>query len=192
MKERKEKKRYGLMLFLVIMMVGTSFSVIFYGFSSPAAKQKQNGHTFVTNGQAWITKIDGKQAAFSYLPNDVANLKIEGNLPDLKGRIEIDSTSNTSEVLNQSIALAQHQMGLTLYNYGIFVRNGFASNNTYSVPIITCNDATPEVPVIFFMSGNETKITVNGNCIIAYAADSAGIIQIKDRILYSALGVING
>ena len=45
MKEQKEKKRLGLIIFLVIMMVGTSFSVIFYGFSPQYEKKKFNGMT---------------------------------------------------------------------------------------------------------------------------------------------------
>ena len=180
------------MLFLVIIMVGTSFSVIFYGFSSPSSKQKQYGYSFVNNGQAWIAKISGKQAMFSYLPEEAKKINVQGVLPDLKNRVEIDTTSDFNDKFNQSIALAQHQMNIVLnQNYNVYIVPGFTSNNTYGLPVITCAGATPPVPVVFFMGSNETSLSADGNCIIAEASSDADIIKIKDLIVYSVLGVLD-
>ena len=67
MKDRKEKKRWGLILFIVIIMVGTSASFVLIG-SQQNEVAKYNGIKFVSQNSVWIAKISGKDAAFSFFP----------------------------------------------------------------------------------------------------------------------------
>ena len=46
------------------------------------------------------------------------------------------------------------------------------------------------VPVIYFKQSNETKVIIDDDCIIAEARNNIDILRIKDRLLYSMLGVI--
>ena len=179
MKDRKEKKRWGLILFIVIIMVGTSASFVLIG-SQQNEVAKYNGIKFVSQNSVWIAKISGKDAAFSFLPGDVESIRLSGeSAQKLKGRLEIDVTYDLNSTYREPIALAQHQMGLTLGQYNIF-----------NLPIITCNDATSIVPVVYFRQGNATSINAEGDCIIAEASSGEGFIKAKDRILYGVLGVI--
>ena len=82
------------------------------------------------------------------------------------------------------------QLGLTLAQYGIFVRKGFTSNNSFNLPVVACSDSTPYVPVVYFRHGNSTNIHLDNDCIIAEAAENAGFIMVKDRLLYGMLGVM--
>ena len=190
MKDRKEKKRWGLILFIGIIMVGTSASFVLIG-SQQNEVAKYNGIKFVSQNSVWIAKISGKDAAFSFLPGDVESIRLSGeSAQKLKGRLEIDVTYDLNSTYREPIALAQHQMGLTLGQYNIFVRKGFTANNTFNLPIITCNDATSIVPVVYFRQGNATSINAEGDCIIAEASSGEGFIKAKDRILYGVLGVI--
>ena len=191
MKEKKEKKKWGLILFIVFIMIGTSFSFVFFGFSQITNKVKYDGVSFVDNGNIWIAKIDGREAAFSFLPNDVESVSAFDDFAGkLQGKFEIDVTYDLNSTYKESIALAQHQMGLTLAAYNIFVRKGFTTNNTFNLPVITCNDSTLNVPVIYFKYGNSTNIHSNNDCIIAEAATNADFIKAKDRLLYGILGVM--
>jgi hypothetical protein len=191
MKERKEKRRWGLMAFIVVIMVGTSFSVVLFGFSSVSENVKYNGIKFTGDGAKWTAKINGNYAAFSFLPNEVEKIKAPEQLSDvLSGRIEIDSTSAANSTYREAIALAQHQMGLTLGAYGTFLRQGFEANNSYNFPIIGCSDATSGVPVVYFQESNLTEIEIINNCVIAKVSSEIDVIKIKDRLLYSMLGVI--
>jgi hypothetical protein len=91
---------------------------------------------------------------------------------------------------------------MTLGQYNVFVRRGFTANSTYALPIITCNDSTENVPVVYFREGsatsttnrtnttNTTNIHLEGSCIIAEAKTNAGFVMAKDRLLYGILGVI--
>ena len=191
MKEKKQKRRWGLMLFIVLIMVGTSFSAFLYGGSPSNEVVKYNGVKFTGSSQMWIAKINEKKAAFSFLPAEVENIHVDGNAAALvQNRIEIDVTSDFNSTFNESIAFAQHQMGLTLGTYDIYMRKGFTKNNTYNFPVISCKDATSGIPIINFRQENSTRIYVKGSCIIAEASSGQDIIRAKDRILYLLFGVI--
>ena len=191
MKERKEKRKWGLIFFIVLIMIGTSFSFVFFGFSPGSENARYNGIKFDRLSDRWEAKINGKTAAFSFLPNEVENINVSEDVANmLQGKFEIDVTSDLNDSNNESIALAQHQMGLTFLAYSIYVRKGFTSNNTFNFPIINCSDATPKVPVVYFKHGNVTRIHSQNSCIIAESPSSVDFIKVKDRLLYSTLGVL--
>ena len=191
MKQKTEKRKWGLIFFIVLIMVGTSFSFVFYGFSGDSEKVKYNGITFAKFPDRWEAKINGRQAAFSFLPGEVESISVsDDSFRALQNKFEIDATYDLNSTYKESIALAQHQMGLTLSAYDIYLRKGFTYNNTYNLPIITCNDATQNVPVVYFRQGNSTSIHSENNCIIAEASTNADFIKVKDRLLYGIMGVI--
>lgn len=190
MKGRAPKRKWGLILFLVIIMVGTSF-VGFYGFAPTTEKVKYNGITFSANGRIWTANIGGKEAAFSFLPADVENIEVKNDFSRiLAGKYEIDATSEANSTGKEEIALAEHQMGLTLEAYNIYLRNGFTANNSFKLPIITCNNATQYTPLIYFRNANSTSISVQNNCVIAEASSGPDFIRVKDRLVYGILGVM--
>ncbi|MEK6948680.1 MAG: hypothetical protein AABX34_00555, partial [Nanoarchaeota archaeon] len=76
-----------------------------------------------------------------------------------------------------------------LFNFNIFVRNGFTAEQQ-NFPIITCNQSTNFVPVIYFKSSNATKVYLDNNCITAEALTQADVIRVKDRLVYGILGII--
>ena len=191
MKEKIEKKRWGLILFIVLIMVGTSFSFVFYGFSGDSEKVKYNDITFSKFPDRWEAKINDRKAAFTFLPSEVENIvAVDDSFKTLQNKLEIDATYDLNSTYKEAIALAQHQMGLTLSAYDIYLRKGFTSNNTYNLPVIKCNDATFNVPVVYFRQGNTTSIHDENNCIIAEASTNADFIKLKDRLLYGILGVM--
>src|SRR3989338_2328174 len=183
MKVTKEKRKWGLMLFIIMIMVGTSFSVIFFGFSSASETVRYNGIKFTGDGTKWTAKINGGYAAFSFLPNEVEDIKAPSELPALLGnRVEIDATSEANSTYRESIALAQHQMRLTLESYNVYLFQGFTTNNSFNFPIVTCNNATSSVPVVYFKESNSTDIEIKDNCVIAKASSDRDFIRVKDRL----------
>lgn len=191
MREKKEKRKWGLILFIVFIMIGTSFSFVFFGFSPVADKVKYNGITFTSKNNIWIAELNGRDAAFSFLPSEVEKISsVDDSIKLLTNKFEIDSTYDLNSSYKESIAVAQHQMELTLKVYNIYIRKGFTTNNTFNLPIITCDNATQNVPVVYFKYGNSTNIHAENNCVIAEAATNADFIMVKDRLLYGILGVI--
>ena len=191
MKEKKEKKKWGLIAFIVFIMVGTTFSFVYYGFSGVEEKVKYNGITFVRFPDRWEAKINGNGAAFSFLPGEAESVPAFDDFAKLlQAKFEIDATYDLNSTYAQSIALAQYQMALTLATYDVYVRKGFTTNNTFNIPLIKCNNSTFNVPVVYFKYGNATSIHIEDNCVIAEAPSNADFIKVKDRILYGILGVI--
>lgn len=191
MKPQKEKKKWGLILFVIFIMVGTSVSFVYLDFSPAQDKEEYDGTVFRNANNVWVAKINGREAAFSFLPADVKNVVVlDDSLKMLQKKYEIDATSDVNSTFKGSIALAEHQMGLTLEAYGIYLRKGFTSNTTFNLPIITCKDATLNVPVVYFRHGNRTSIHIENNCIIAEAPANDDFIKVKDRMLYGILGVM--
>ena len=190
--KKKERIKWGIMIFIAFIMIGTSFSVVFFGFSdfSSSDTVRFNGIKFVKLKDRWEAKINGKDAAFSFLPEEVKNISVEGDVAALlSGKLEIDSTYDLNSNFSQAMALAQHQFGLTLSTYGIFVRNGLTNKSSFNLPVITCNDSSSYVPVIYFRTANSTGIRIENSCIVARALDGTGFIKAKDRILYEMFGV---
>ena len=191
MKEKKQRKKLGVMIFIVVIMIGTSFSVFFFGGSPQSSVVKYQGIKFAGSNQGpWIAKINGKDAAFSFLPDEVDSINISGDISILQGKFEIDVTSDVNSTYKESIALVQHQLGLTLANYNIYVRKGFTANNTFNIPIITCSDAVSNVPVVYFVHGNSTSIISENSCIVVKASNDIEFIKAKDRLLYGIPGVV--
>ena len=191
MKEAGSKKNWVLMLFIVLIMIGTSFSVFLYNDSGQSQVVRYEGIKFTGDGTKWTAKINGRFAAFSFLPGELADIKTPPELSGVLGnRIEIDVTSDANSTFKESIALAQHQIGLVMCNYGVYVYQGFTGNNSFNFPIVTCGDATSAVPVIYFQESNSTQIEAENGCILAKASSEADFIRVKDRIVYSMLGVM--
>jgi len=189
--EGKKKKILGIIL--GITMFGSIFTFIFFGFNTGGRASgaiDYNGFEFVNRGTHWSTTIDGREALFTYLPDDLGFIFVNNDVVSrLRDKIQIDTISEFNDTFAEPIALAQFQMGVTLNNFNIFVRKGFTSEQQ-NFPVITCDDASDFVPVVYFKGSNTTNVYVENNCIIAKASNPADIIRIKDRLVYGILGII--
>ncbi len=190
---RDEQKGKKFMVYLMgILMVGSVFGLVFFGFGSGGAtSMKYNDFKFVNKGNSWSTIVDGREAIFTYFPSDVESVVIDSNvISRLENRLEIDATSDFNDTFAEQISLAGYNMAITLNNFNIFVRQGFTAENDYNFPVITCEDSTNFVPVIYFRSFNETKVYMEDNCIIAEALRQEDVERVKDRMVYGILGII--
>ena len=176
-----------------IVMVGSVFGVVFFGFgtSGGTSEIEYNDFKFVNKGAYWSTIVDKREAIFTYLPGDVEDVTVDNILIDrLKNKVEIDVTSDFNGTFAQEISLASYNMIITLNNFDLFIRQGFTTENDYNFPVITCRDSTSVVPVIYFKSSNETKVYLENDCIIAESSTQIDFERIKDRLVYGMLGII--
>jgi len=190
---RAAKKKKVLGLVMTVVMFGSVFTFIFFGFQSGGRASgviDYNGFELVNRGSYWSTTIDGREALFTYIPSDLGFIFINNDvISKLRNKIQIDTSSEFNDTFSEPIALAQFQMGVTLNNFNIFLRNGFTFERQ-NFPVITCDDASDFVPVIYFKSANATKIYLDNNCIRVEAVSRADIVRIKDKLVYGILGII--
>jgi hypothetical protein len=188
--ERNKKIIGGIMAFT---MFGSLFTFIFFGFSGgggSSGKIKYNGFELVDRGTHWSTEIDGRQAFFTYFPDDLGFVFVNLDIVNfLKNKVQIDVTSDFNDTYAQGIALAQYNMGLTMDNFNIFVRQGFTTPQP-NFEVIKCEEATSFVPIIYFRSSNQTSVYFEGNCIVAEASSPSEFERIKDRLVYGIFGII--
>ena len=173
---------------IAFIMVGSILGYV--SIDRQTSQFKYNGIKFTQTTEGWSTTLNNKKVIFDYFPSDVEQIELSDDISTiLLNKPEIDATSEINDTFSEEIALAQYNMALTLNNLNIYVRVGFTTINTFNLPILTCKDATQAVPIIYFIQSNQTKITIKNNCIIAEAKNNIDILRIKDRLLYSMLGI---
>lgn len=187
-KEKKSKTGVIMAALIAFIMVG---SILGYVSMDRQTQYKYNDVKFKQEQIGWSTVINNKKIVFNYLPQEVEQIELSPEVINaLKDKPEIDVTSKVNDTFSEEIALAQYTLAQTLNNFNVYIMQGFTTNSTFKMPIITCKDATQAVPVIYFQKSNETKVTLQENCIIAEARNNLDIIRIKDRLIYSILNII--
>ncbi len=187
-KEKKSKLGAVLVFFIAFIMVSSIIGFI-YGGERDTFKYKDIKFTRTQN--EWSAVINNRKMVFNYFPAEVEGVNVSSDvITALLNKPEIDTTSETDDMFAEEIALAQYNMALTLNNFNIYMRRGFTTNNTFDLPIITCENATVVVPIIYFEHSNETRVSIENNCVIAEARNNFDVLRIKDRLLYSILGII--
>ena len=189
---RKEKKnRMGAILafFIAFIMVGSILGYVMMDGGENRFKYKDIKFTQDQGG--WSTIINNRKITFDYLPPDVEQINLTSDIiTTLINKPEIDTTSLVNDTFSEEIALAQYNMNLVLKNLNVYLRRGFTTANIFNLSVITCEDATFAVPVVYFKQSNQTKIDLDDNCIIAEARNNIDVLRIKDRLLYSMFGII--
>lgn len=170
-------------------MVTSVFGVIFYGFSNQT-RLKYNKIAFIRKDNHWEAKINNKIIKFDYFPKEVEDINISAEiLNKLKATPEIDITYDINSSFAETMAYILYELK-TILEPEIYIRTGFTTATRYNQPIITCEDATIAVPVIYLKDYNITQIHLNNNCIVVYAKSAVDLIKIKDRLLYGILNII--
>ena len=190
-KEKESNQKQIIVYFIAFIMVSSIFGIMFSGYNSQSNSIKYKGIKFTQQNNQWSTTINNQKLLFNYLPIDVEQITLNQDIKSaIYNKPQLDITSDVNDTFSEEIALAQYTIALALNNVNIYPRPGFTTNNKFNLSIITCKDATQAVPVILFKQSNQTKVSIKDNCIIAEAKNNFDILRIKDRLLYSILGVI--
>ena len=176
-------------LFIIIVMVGSSAGFIFgrdEGYSS-----KYNGFKFKLINNIWLTKINDQDVRFHFHPSEVENLSISNDSITKLDSPSIYFTFEAGKNL-QYIDMIRYEFITSLQEQlNTYVTSGVLNKTEdYDFPIIDCENATAEVPVLKFIFSNETKVYSDGNCVIAEAQSEQEMLAISDRIRYGLFGVI--
>lgn len=188
---RKKKKNYaGIMvsLFIALILVTSIVGFIFGGTSETVSRYNGLKFTLTTNG--WKTIYQGKTYLFSFAPRDVEDIALPDSL-NLNNLLEIDVTYEFNSTYKENIAEAIFELSNIATKNNIYLRQGFTTNNSFNIPIITCEDATPSVPVLYYKSSNQTNISQQNNCIIIEANNQNLFLAQTDRIAYKILGIMD-
>ena len=159
---------------------------------SQSGSQIYNGHKFYRTDYGYKTKIDGKFFDFQTHPSSLEALELSPAVVErIRDSRELVLTYDQNQTEVAAIAASQDFFARMLSsNFMIFTRVAFTEPNDMNMTVVTCEDATPFRAVIDYRESNETKISMEGDCIIFEAASARDFFAIKDRVLYSLLGIM--
>ncbi|MBI2138125.1 hypothetical protein HYU13_00925 [Candidatus Woesearchaeota archaeon] len=187
----REKSKMGIVLVIFISLIMVSSIAGFLIVNQPSDISRFKGSKFVRQQNTWVATVNGNRIFFDYQPQAIASLNASKEfLPLIRGKVEIDTTSDINDSYSSDIALAQYNLGVNLNALGVFVRQGLTANNTYQLPVITCEDATPLTPVIYFRKGEDYSQIIEDGCLTISLRSRDEVHAIKDMILLGVLGLL--
>lgn len=187
----REKSKMGIVLVIFISLIMVSSIAGFLIVNQPSDISRFKGSKFVRQQNTWVATVNGNRIFFDYQPQAIASLNASKEfLPLIRGKVEIDTTSDINDSYSSDIALAQYNLGVNLNALGVFVRQGLTANNTYQLPVITCEDATPLTPVIYFRKGEDSSQIIEDGCLTISLRSRDEVHAIKDMILLGVLGLL--
>ena len=191
--DKKKKRMVYIAAFIIVaVMVLSSFGMILEQSSNSDAKRRYNGYSFVRTENGWLTTVNKKQIEFYHAPDELDAINISQSVRDaLSGKIQIGLTSDEGDHLNRTIALMEYIYTETLKEASNkYATTGFIGNNTYGKPVFSCEQATDNAPVIYFMKSKEPSIKAEGNCVIVTAETDYEMVVMSERLLYYMIGIM--
>ncbi len=190
---RKKEKNRGkfFSIFIVVIMSMSILGFLIGSGGDSQQKLKYNGINFIRSGDNWIVSVSNTQLIFDYFPEEVEYIIISSELVDRIGTLQVDLTYDINDSFKDAIALSiyslQQNIGAVSNAY---LRQGLTTDNEFNLPVITCDDATEFVPVMYFKQSNETKVYLENDCIIIEADSEIDFLRVKDRLLYGYFDII--
>ena len=191
----KEKKSNGPMIFAIAIIALMSLSVI--GFidlrNQSSTSQSFNGIDFESaDGTSWTMTIEDKEYSFAYHPLNVENINMSPEATAmLKTARAFFLVSDVNNNASEFIGKAEYDLKKLAEERGMFAEYAFTTNNTYGKMILSCANATADLPILYFSTGNETRTEYNDGCLRLQASTPYDFLRLSDRVMYTILGVMN-
>ena len=191
----EDKKKLVLGVIMVFFMVSSVFGVLFFGFHDNTGgginAQQYNGLKFTTYQNQWKVEIDGEDKLFYYYPQDIDYIDVDDSVVGtFQNAKMVYFTSDAESALKGPIAQSIFYFADDLGGENVHVVTAFTDENEFSLPVITCADATETVPVVMYTTGNKTGVSSIGSCIVLEGDSDVSFGRLTERILYGYYGVI--
>ncbi len=192
--EKKEfwSKRNLMSLFIITIMVLSVAGFVMIQNNQDTFNTVYGEFTFKQTPSVYITKIDGVERSFRYHPSQVEDLNISKSAIDaLKQTKMVYVTYDPDTRYPQVMGLLSYELTQELSDaFDMYVLTGLTDENDYDAQIITCEEATADVPVIYFKESEEPQILYENGCIILEGKSEFDFSYEKDRLMYGIFGVI--
>lgn len=191
-KKQKDNKKFGALMavFIAVLMIGSIVGFMWQG--DDESNLNYGDYKFKIVGSKITTEINDVNYFFDYHPTDLISLNTSEDAK--KSLIESEMVYLTFNPESKGITgIESTRFDLTqeFVKTGKIILNGQTQkSDVYNHPIITCENATEFVPVIYLKEGEETQIYMEGNCIVAEAEFEQAFLALKDKMMYTILGVL--
>ncbi|MFH1770892.1 MAG: hypothetical protein ABH828_05050 [archaeon] len=186
---KKEKRKKFWIGAILVFLMGFSMLGVFTN-SSGNQKWEYNNFKFTQEQNFFVTKIDRTKMGFNFLPQTLESINITG---DLKNKIispsmfiTFDPDSDLQNLLY--IDTIRNDLQATLNSAVVNAKT--KESDTYVLPIITCENATQFVPVIYLNVSNTTSVEETNGCVVLNG-QTTEFFKLRDLIVYTYYGVMN-
>lgn len=194
--QRKERRQKMVMsIVLTFLMVASGFGIYLSGRGAQQQSIRDHGLVFsIDSDNGYYTaKVGGQRMSFYYLPSSVQDIPFSMDAVDaVRGAnatvITFDPTLEDQRSL-QAIDTARFDFAQYL---GKPVINAVSEpSQLYSLPVLSCANATAGVPVISLERSSEPSVSSDGDC-VRISGNTTGFLEARDRFLYEYYGVYGG
>ena len=155
-----------------------------------------NGFSFIYSNGAWYTQAQRGDTVYDiplhFGPRDVENISVKGSIDPAFGNNRIVYVS--FDPSDPYVGLAAIELSLNL-GKGLDVATKSACDKDYDIDackersVVTCSDVNKSVVLI--RQADETKVTLNGKCIIIEGRDKE-LMRAVDNAILRFYGILQG
>lgn len=197
-----EEKKSGLIALIIVIVLFGSLGTIAYKIIN---KDKYT-YTSPTGDKFGVKKLPIGWVVRAYIndqpydlrlrndPKNVTEIPIEPNIKDkILQRETIFFTLNPN-MTSIPVLGATDIVGIISRRIGVFNKQTLGATTEFannSTAVITCNDVTDKIGVVWLKTGPETKVFSKNDCIIVQGTDEWEIVRASDRLVYQILTIMD-
>lgn len=177
------------MAIMVLIMVGSFGTVMLY---APQTSTAYDGQQYEYDEELGMitTNLDGETLRFHSQASSAVGIPYDAEATDLLSAPTLTVTFDPQDTQNlEYYDVVRYELALNFPNLaGAVTQN----SEQYALPIMTCEDATAQNPVIELMSGDPSVVvneSVSENC-IQLSGNLTSVVLAKDALLYNYYGLI--
>lgn len=192
-KDRDSGKKWFAIFVGAIMLLSVIGFVFSFNPSAQGSNFRYGDLTFRQTQQGFFTtEMSGRQIDFFFRPEDISDIEVPARVVEkLTGSRVVYITYYWNSTLADSMALLQFDAANLLDSlHTVFAQAASETENPFSLPVISCANATSFIPVLLFQEANNTAIAAdseNPDCIVLNASSESGFARAADRLKYALI-----
>ncbi|MBW2992533.1 hypothetical protein KY345_04920 [Candidatus Woesearchaeota archaeon] len=188
-KEEKKKRITKEFIWTVAIAFILVSSIIGFMWVGGEPEFTYNNHKFIRINNAFVYEQNGEQFSFRFFPTELEQLANQSKLSNLKKPV-IYVTFDPEIELIQSIDIVRFELANDLPRLRTYLVQAVTNEgDIYDLPVMDCENATVNNPIIRFEKANHTEIIEENNCFLFRAKNDYDIARLKDVLMYVLLGV---
>ncbi len=170
-------------LIVVFLMVGSAIGMFIGDNVSNTKVEKYNRFEFMTIDNKWITEVDGEEYAFYFFPTELEDYCKKTSMFKEK---PMGVLVFNPDIKSEAISLIRFRID-NMEDF--YLGTGITKNsNLLEFPILTCDNATTDIPFVVFEKGNNSFVQ-QANCIKIHSDDEKERLMYGESIMYNILGI---
>ncbi len=189
LEQKKERRKKIMMGFVLVFLMIFSVMGIIIG-QQGSEVLRYNDYKFEVVENVYYTTIEGETKGFNYFPSELENLGLnEEILMILMNAPMIYFTFNPESEQQDLVYIDLVRKDLTDNINKMIIDGMTTESEIYNLPIISCENSTSYVPVIYFNQSINLSVKKVDDCIVLNAKNY-DFLKLRDLLIYKINGVM--